>query len=489
MLRDDPAAVEESPSTDLAAPITAEFNAPAIPTLAPEKYVAAVYQPFKDRLACAIDSVRAISYDITTGAGMKTAIACRAAFRDLRVEADKERKVRKAPILQIGKLLESGFDSIEERVTPLEEMFDADIKAEEDRKAAAKETARLAEEARVAAIRAKIAAIQDIPACLVGATADALQAALSELARRDLLEEDYAEFLDEAQMVLDVSAETLVAMRNRAREREAAEAERVRLLAEEKARNEAAAEANRVEAARLAQVAQEALEAQQERDRLAAEAQRQLDAQAAAIEAARKQQEADAAAALAVARAAQERRAQAMADIRSIQQLGELDGARAIFAALDAAKEMDLVAEKFGDVLDLAQMTRDMTVVKLEQKLAAAIALAHGEALELNAEFDRDLDEKAGDAKLFDLDADHLEALEDDALRDAMLNRAAVAAKLPVCYDVADEEINAGAKAEVTGLMAIDLLASEFGWTRKETHAFILSLNHDELAVLVEAED
>ena len=138
-------------------------------TLSPEKYVAEVYSDFNVKLEAAIVKVVDVAYDITTTAGMKTAVECRALFRDLRIATNKERQARKAPITAIGKLLESGYAELEAKITPHEEKYDGDIKAEESRKEAAKQAAIALEIERVKAIEACIDAIRNAPMAMLGA--------------------------------------------------------------------------------------------------------------------------------------------------------------------------------------------------------------------------------------------------------------------------------------------------------------------------------
>jgi colicin import membrane protein len=310
----------------LAVPPATEAGALALITLSPEKYAAEVYQPFKDQLAAAIDSVRAIDYDITTTVGMAIAVKCRATFRDLRTDTDKLRKERKAPMLKIGKLLESGCDDLIERVSPLEEMFDADIKAEEVRKAEAKAAKEKAEQERVDAIYALIDAIRIQPAQAVGSTSEQLTALLAEAGAREITTEEFSTLAPQAQVALDAVTVELQTMLAAAIEREriAAEAEAARIaeaerLAAERAENARVAAENariaaehKAEAERLAAVAkaqQDAAEARQkeindaawaaqaEAKRIADEQQAAFDKQAAEIKAQRDALEAQQAAA------------------------------------------------------------------------------------------------------------------------------------------------------------------------------------------------
>lgn len=244
------------------------LDAMAVVTLSPEKYAAEVYQPFKARLVEAIDSVKAIDYDIKTTAGMAVAIKARATFRDLRIDADKERKTRKEPITKIGKLLEAGFDRVEERIAPLEELFDADIKAEEVRKEAEKAAKIAAERARVESIQADIDRLRAIPGNLIGKSAADLAFARKDMLAMVVDEARFAEFTETAKTVVADIIARIELMLTSETEREAA------ALAAEQARlaEIARIEAERAELAQLrAAAAETARLAKIETDRIAAE--------------------------------------------------------------------------------------------------------------------------------------------------------------------------------------------------------------------------
>lgn len=289
-------------------------DAMAVVTLSPEKYAAEVYQPFKAKLVSAIDSVRAIDYDIKTTAGMAVAIRARALFRDLRIDADKERKARKEPITKIGKLLESGYDAVEESITPLELMFDGDIKDEEARKEAEKVAKIAAERARIESIKADIQKIRDNATACIGKTSAEIRAVLESVASITLEKDKYQDLIDEASKAVCDTALRLEELLGKAEAAELAEAnriatveaDRIRMEAERqeiqrqqaalaaaKAAQDAEAAAARLaiqqEQARLADAAEEAeRRATAEREqqaRVAAESKRQMEAQQAQINA------------------------------------------------------------------------------------------------------------------------------------------------------------------------------------------------------------
>lgn len=316
-------------------------------TLSPETFTAEVYLPFKTQLAQAIDAVRAVEYDITTTAGMKVAVECRALFRDLRIGADKARKARKAPITSIGKLLEAGYDAVEERITPLEDLFDTDIKTEESRKEEVKQALILADLARTNAIEARIAVMRDAPLSVAGMASDQINAKYEEIAAISI-DESFQEYLDDA---IAVQSAALVKMGE----------------AFDKARSGEEA---------AAKLAADQLAVEQERKRLDAERIETERKNAAYLA----QVRASADAALAIERAAiaeQQRIAQAAIDVakaESDRAAAELKAERDAYYAKVAAHEAVLAAEAKAkqDVIDAA--------IRLDAD--------HAEALESNALFD-----------------------------------------------------------------------------------------------------
>lgn len=376
-------------------------DAMAVVTLSPEKYAAEVYQPYKVRLASAIDSVRGIEYDIKTTAGMAVAVKARAIFRDLRVEADKERKARKEPITKIGKLLEAGFDQVEERISPLEELFDADIKAEEARKEAEKAAKIAAERQRIEAIQAAIQRIRDLPLQVVGATAEVISAMIGALEQKEP-GADFEEFIEQAQAArIDTLAKLADALAARQdADRTAAEAEEARKveaarveaeraeLARQRAENERIANEQAAERKRLADLAaaQEAA-ARAQREQAEANLRAEREAQEAAIKAEQDKLAAErkaldderAAAAKAVADGAalEVTRAEAIAAdearvrLRSAMSLEELADAAPMDELLPTDAEIREIGSEFSMTLPEWVERLDLFVISTRAELAA----------------------------------------------------------------------------------------------------------------------
>lgn len=256
---------------------------PELLTINPEQYATALYLPFRARLDKARSEVATINYDIKTTAGMKVAVAARARFRDLRLEAEKARKERKAPVIELGKLLDGRYKELEAEIAPLEERFDTDIKAEEKRKAEIRAAEQAKECERIEAIQAKIGAFGKAADALVGAPSDSIHAAHQQLEAREITLEEFAEFAGQAMQAKNDTLDRLSELFKKAVDAEAevarVRAERAELarLREQQAAADAKAKAEREEQDRKNA---EARAAQEAKDKAARDAeQARLDAQ------------------------------------------------------------------------------------------------------------------------------------------------------------------------------------------------------------------
>lgn len=369
-------------------------------TIEPAKYVELVFEPFAKQYADAIDAVREVAYDIKTTAGMATAIKHRAVFRDIRVASEKARKLRKAPILEIGKLLDSRQGDIEATTLPLETMFDDEIKDEEGRKEAEKQAKLATEQARITAIKAKIEAfmLDAVSAC--AGTVAQIDAYATRLSETVISLDEYAEYTGEAQVKRDNTVKWLRERQQKAAEQEA-EAARIAAEREQLARERAeAAERERIAAAARAE--QEAKD-RAERERIVAE---QRAAQERATAAMRAQQEAherrmaaerEAAnaawlaqheaeqASLRAQQEAADKLAAATSEIQGIQQQAMIatlgrSGVRkggtieCIRETLTETEAWEIDPERFGVLAGAAEMAKATAVAEIRRLLADAEA-------------------------------------------------------------------------------------------------------------------
>ena len=295
-------------------------------TINPEQYAAAVIAPFTSALDLAI-SEDVTDYDVATTAGMKTALRRRAVFRDIRVSADKERAARKAPLLEIGRLLDAKAKELVALSKPYEEHHDAVIKAEEARKAEEKAEKERIERERIARIHEYIADINAIPSKLVGKSAEAIRTALSEAEAMEIDIDVFADFTGTAMQARLFVVTKLIPMLAAQEEHEAEQA-RLKADREELARQQSEQRRIDAEAALVRQEAEAKAQAEQaEADRVAAELraseQAKLDAQMAEFkkeqEAFRAEQEASRLAAQAIADAEDQKRINAAEAAKAIE--------------------------------------------------------------------------------------------------------------------------------------------------------------------------
>ncbi|WP_312435470.1 hypothetical protein [Janthinobacterium sp.] len=274
--------------------IQADAPAPAasqLITLDPAKYVAEVFKPFIDKLAILKAEADAITPDASTTAGMDICIKYRAAFRDdVRIAGEKARVERKAPILIIGKLLDTKYAELKVEVAPYEAKFDGAIEAEKKRK----EELKAAEAARAEQIRLRIAAIRELPLQAVGQSAEVI-AKMSAALEVDEPDEAFGAMLDAAKVARAEVLIKLAALHVAATETEAEAARIAAERAELAQLREAAAEAKRIaqeeadrvtaerqaeDQRRAALVAEQEAAALRQREAQAAELKKQADAQA-----------------------------------------------------------------------------------------------------------------------------------------------------------------------------------------------------------------
>lgn len=254
-----------------ALPETVEVAEPSqLITLKPELYVAEVFNPFRDSLKKAIKDAGRVKYDIMTKEGMTTAKEQRAIFKAIRTGAENVRKARKAPILEIGKLLDTRYKELEELITPHEDKFDVEITAEVKRIADEKQRKIDEERARVEALENKVQLLKNVPMTLLHADSATLAKAIEQHSLLVLDPKDYEEYLEDGINAVNATLVELEKLRKMAVTRE----EELR-LAELKRQEEARQrEAERAELARLqaeSEQRQKALD-EEERQRAAATA-------------------------------------------------------------------------------------------------------------------------------------------------------------------------------------------------------------------------
>lgn len=341
-----------------------EQSSPLI-TIEPAKYVALVFEPFAKRLAAAKEIAKTITFDIATTSGMRAAVEQRATFRDIRVGSEKARKERKAPILEIGKLLDGRQKEIEAEIEPYESKYDDAIKAEEKRKDDEKIAKALAESQRITVIRLKIDAFRNTPQHLVGSPSGEIGAAAHVLSETVISLDVFQEYTGEAQAERDAVVKQLRTMQEAMRLHEEAQAELARKQAE------------LVEQERLAGIARAEQEARDRAESEARAAQERKDAAARAAELAEQQaaNERAAAAIRADQAAHEERMASERAEIK--RQQDAIDAEKQRVADAEVARQRAIEAAE--------QAKRDEAAAAERTKQEEAEAAARTEAERVQA--------------------------------------------------------------------------------------------------------
>ena len=328
----------------------ADLTGTQLITLDPRAYVTAVYAPFRERLDAAKAGVAGIeTIDVSTKEAMAVAIKHRATFRTIRTEAEKARVQRKAPILEIGRLLDSRYREIESEILQDEERFHDAIVAEQTRKEREREEREKAEAARIAAIQDALARLNNAAAAYVGKPSAEIAAGLEKIRAHDVAGWA-AEFLPVAQEAHAKAVAALEQLHAGALAQEKAKAEeeaRIKAEREELARLRAESEARaKEEQARAAETARkQAEEAAAARAKIEAEeraSRERIEAQERAARLAREAEEAKARAAAEEARKVREaEEARQAAERKRLE-----DEARALAEQKRQAQEREAAAQR-----------------------------------------------------------------------------------------------------------------------------------------------
>jgi hypothetical protein len=250
-----------------------------------------------DRVAAGITELRTkykgVIYDVTTTKGMKDACEARAAIRAPRYEVEKVRRECKAPILALGKEIDSRAARITADLLALEAPVDEVIKREEQRKEDDRKARAETERKRVQAIQDDIENdLRCVPAAMVGRSAAHIEKALLDVVAIAITAERFQEFARTADQVKTLAMDRLRGMLEQQRTHEA-EQERVRAEREALARQRLEQEeANRKQRERIAAQEAEAKRKRQAEEAAAAmERKAKLDAELARLRAEREENE------------------------------------------------------------------------------------------------------------------------------------------------------------------------------------------------------
>ncbi len=175
-----------------------------------------------DKIAAGLAALEAahpkdVACDVRTAAGMKQAIAGRAAYRSPRIALEAARKAAKAPLLTTGREIDAFAKSVEKRLLEGESHYDDQIKAEESRKEAEREAKIEAERERVAGIQERIAELRGHPSLPMQSALIAEH--ISDL-RAIVVDESFQEFMVQAEAVRTQGIARLQALHDEALARE-----------------------------------------------------------------------------------------------------------------------------------------------------------------------------------------------------------------------------------------------------------------------------
>lgn len=343
-----------------------------------------------------------VQFDVTTTAGDKAARAARARCVSIRTSADAAYEGWNKPMLAKQREMRAILAKIKDEVKAVEEPIDAQIKAEEARKAEIKAAKEAAELARQQAIQSRINAISQYPVQAAGKSAADVAALLAAVAELPITTELYEHRAGEAMALQADTVAKLEQMHSAAlaQEQEAARlaAERAELERQRLEQEAAAAAARKAEDERLAK---ERAELEEQQRRLQAE----RDAENARQEAARAEQarkDAEAAAAL------KRQQDEAAAALRAQQE--EIDRQRREFEEQQAAARR--AEQERAEAESRAQQEKE-AAARAEAEAAERERLAE-QARREEADF---LANGPGDAQIVAVLSTHYGVLPGDVIR------------------------------------------------------------------------
>lgn len=181
--------------------------------------VIAQFREAEDGLKAMAEKYRDVVYDVTTTKGMNEAKAARAELRDdgRRLLTRTAAKV-KADVNELKQVMGDEVDRLVAIVKPVEDAIDAQIKAEEQRKADEKAERDRIEAERVAAHRANIEQLRGYASSAEGQPLQTIKGAIEKLAEMTFGEE-WEEFAQQAQAERDNTVSSLRSLVQREEQR------------------------------------------------------------------------------------------------------------------------------------------------------------------------------------------------------------------------------------------------------------------------------
>lgn len=200
--------------------------------------------------------------------GYEKIVSIHQEFKSLRLDVEKRREEIKRPYLEAGRMVDKVAKEIQAEIAPMEAKYKAARKVEEDRREEEKRIKREAKQKRIDEINRLIDRVKSAPDFVRGKSSAEISEAIKTLEEEVFIEEDYEEFLRDAELARKISLNHLEDM---LKERKAEEV-RKKQIEEEEAR--LAAERKKIE--------EEEAKRKEEQDKIDAENKRIADEQAAA---------------------------------------------------------------------------------------------------------------------------------------------------------------------------------------------------------------
>ncbi len=236
-----------------------------------------------DRVAAGLADLQAryanVVFDVSTTAGLEEAKTARAIIREPRYAVERLRANAKAPILALGRSLDTRAKEITAEILRIEAPIDGQIKTEEARKEAEKQAKIAAEIKRVADLQARVAELRGCMTLTAASGSRLIAEHIVDLENIPI-DDSFQEYVDQAVAAKEAGVARLRTLHIAALEHEA-EQERIRAEREELERLRAAeeqrqaAERQRIaEENRRALAAREAEEVERRRQRAVEDAER-----------------------------------------------------------------------------------------------------------------------------------------------------------------------------------------------------------------------
>jgi hypothetical protein len=119
--------------------------------------------------------------DVATAKGMAAAVSTRAAYRNILARVEAERRSLKESVIKRAREIDGGAAEAAEAIAGMMAPLDAVIKAEEDKKEAARKQRKAVADARVKGFRDRIAKLYSIAVMMVNETPERIKQVIADV--------------------------------------------------------------------------------------------------------------------------------------------------------------------------------------------------------------------------------------------------------------------------------------------------------------------